>query len=346
MQQNVHDADLEPPRDGRRRAPAATADRSAADAVHLARIIGESPQIRDARARLKMHAPLGTSVLILGETGTGKGLAATVLHALSRRKGRFVHVNCATISPELADSRLFGHERGAFTSARDRRIGAVERADRGTLFLDEITELPVGLQAKLLTVLDDGCYERVGGSESRRSRFRLVAATSADVERVLGEGQLRSDLYYRIQTGIIRLPSLAARGYDVVLLARKLVERLVGEIGCVPGQLTRGAEALLLGRAWPGNIRQLRALMTTALIRAEDGLIDEALMSDIIESKHASSPDTPRWLPTLEEAVETAKREAIARALAATGGNKTAAAELLGVSPRTLYRCRQELGLE
>lgn len=340
------EAGSEPGTHGHQCEKGATAEPVAHDRIQLARIIGESPSIREAKKRLRMHAPLGTSVLLLGETGTGKGLAADVLHALSHRQGKFIHVNCATISPSLADSHLFGHERGAFTSARDRRIGAVERADRGTLFLDEITELPVELQAKLLTVLDDGSYERVGGSESRRSRFRLVAATSADIEQVLATDQLRSDLYYRIQTGIIRLPPLAARGYDVVLLAREIIKRLVGEIGCAPGQLTRGAETLLLGRMWYGNIRQLRAILTTALIRAVDGLVDETLMSEILDADQTPSPHAPRWLPTIEEAVGTAKREAIARALAATGGNKSAAAELLGISASTLYRYRQELGLE
>lgn len=312
----------------------------------LSEIVGTSRAVREIRTKLRLYAPLATSVLLLGETGTGKGLAARVLHELSGRQGDFVHVNCATVSPSLADSHLFGHERGAFTSARDRRIGAVERADGGTLFLDELTELPVELQAKLLTVLDDGCYERVGGSETRQSNFRLVAATAADLGEMLDKGTLRGDLYYRIKTALIRLPSLVRRGHDAVLLSRELVPRLVREIGCGPVALTPLAEARLLGREWPGNIRQLKGVLTSAIIHAEDGIVNEAIMDQAIGNDEESSRRPSRWLSTLDEALANAKREHILRALAATDGNKELAAKLLGISTRTLFRYRKELGIE
>lgn len=315
-------------------------------AAPLARIVGQSPAIRLAKAELSTHAPLGTSVLIVGETGTGKGLAADVLHALSRRPGECVHVNCATIVPELAESRLFGHERGAFTSAHKQHVGAIERAHEGTLFLDELTELTTQVQAKLLTVLDNGRYERLGGTSVRESRFRLVAATSADIERALATGRLRTDLYHRIRTAFIRLPPLAVRGYDVVLIARELAGRVAADVGRASFRLTQEAEAQLLGRAWDGNVRQLRNVLTTALIRAEDGLIDDKVMGMAIDTEALSPSDRSRWLPTLDEALEAAKREAIARALAAAEGNKAEAAELLGISTSTLYRYRRELGME
>lgn len=312
----------------------------------LREIVGTSRAVREIRTKLRLYAPLATSVLLLGETGTGKGLAAKVLHELSGRQGDFVHVNCATISPTLADSHLFGHERGAFTDARNRRIGAIERANRGTLFLDELTELPVELQAKLLTVLDDGRYERVGASETRQSAFRLVAATAANVDDMLEGGTLRSDLYYRIGVASIRLPSLAQRGHDAVLLSRELVPKLVREIGCGPVTLTPLAETRLLGREWPGNVRQLKGVLSSAIIHAEDGIVNETIMDRVIGRDEEGGPRPSRWLSTLDEALANAKREHILRALAATDGNKDLAASLLGISTRTLYRYRKELGID
>lgn len=341
-----HREEADPPANLDRRGEAADSERPRQEA-ELARIVGQSPAIREIKRQIRLHAPLQTSVLMLGDTGTGKGLAADVLHALSGRAGECVHRNCATIKPSLADSNLFGHEPGAFTDARGRRVGAIERADGGTLFLDELTELPGEVQAKLLTVLDDGYYERVGGSETRRSDFRLVAATAAKIDEALERGKLRADLYFRIRTSVIHLPPLADRGYDVVLLARALLDDVAAEIRLDRStpELTRSAETLLLGRSWPGNIRGLKYVLATALIRAEDGVIDEAAMGEALDANLDMSSEPSDWLPTLAEAEEIARRETIQRALAVTEGNLTKAARLLGISPSTLYRHRLKLGL-
>lgn len=312
----------------------------------LARIVGESPGIREAKRAIRMHAHFGTSVLILGATGTGKGLVAHVLHSMSQRRGEFVHINCATIQPELADSYLFGHEPGSFTGAGPRRrIGAVERANGGTLFLDEITELPLHVQAKLLTVLDDGQYEPVGGSRSKYSEFRLVVATSADLGALVEQGQFREDLYYRIQNRVIRLPDLADRGFDVVLLARALLDRISRDIGREV-TITREAEALLLRHHWRGNVRQLCSVLMEAVVQADGSLISQVTMDDVLGSNRDPKSGARKWIPTLEEVDQGAKREAIERALAATGGNKAEAARLLGISTSSLYRYRRKLGME
>lgn len=311
----------------------------------LTRIIGESPGIREAKQTLRLHACFPTSVLILGATGTGKGLAAEVLHEQSRRPGEFVLVNCATIQSDLAESQLFGHEQGSFTDAKKKRVGAVERAHQGTLFLDEITELPGRLQAKLLTVLDDGWFETVGGSKAKRSEFRLVAATSADLGELVDQRRFREDLYFRIKACTIQLPDLSDRGFDVVLLGRSLLHHISRDIGREV-RIAPGAEQLLLQRPWPGNVRQLANTLMLATVRSEDGLIDEATMDDVLDNAEESGPRSARWIPTMEEAVERARREAIERAFAATGRDLAKAARLLDISPSTLYRYRRELGME
>ena len=340
-------ADVEVPNGPRQPALAALRKASAeARQIELSRIVGESPGIREAKRAISLHAQFGTSVLILGATGTGKGLAAHVLHAMSGRRGEFVHLNCATISPELADSHLFGHEPGAFTGAGSRRrVGAIERAHGGTLFLDEITELPLHIQAKLLTVLDDGRYEPVGGSRTKYSEFRLVVATAVDLGMLVERGEFRQDLYYRIHTRMIRLPALADRGYDIALLARVFVARISHDIGREI-IIEPAAEALLFCRQWRGNVRQLYSVLMEAVVQADGSSICEVTMGDVLDGAPDSSPSGPRWIPTLDEAVDRATRETIERALAASGGNRAEAAKLLGISLSSLYRYRRELGLE
>ncbi|RMH22911.1 MAG: sigma-54-dependent Fis family transcriptional regulator [Acidobacteria bacterium] len=296
-------------------------------------IVGRHPTFRAALRLLEKVAATGATVLLTGESGTGKELFARALHALSPRAGGpFVAVNCAAIPESLMEDELFGHEKGAFTGAASRRAGRFERAAGGTLFLDEIGELTPAVQGKVLRVIEERVFERVGGSRSLAADVRLVAATNRDLAAMAADGSFRSDLYFRLDVFPIALPPLRQRASDVPLLARHLLRRASARLGRTPPALTGAAEALLEAQPWPGNVRQLANLLERALI-LEDG---PRLDAPALEALLAAAAPRP----------EEKEAERIRRALAATAGDKKAAAAQLGISYRTLQRKIRAFDLE
>ncbi|MCA9848792.1 MAG: sigma 54-interacting transcriptional regulator, partial [Dehalococcoidia bacterium] len=277
-------------------------------------------------------APHATTVLLFGDTGTGKGMLARYLHGRSPRAGRpFVELNCAGLSRELTESELFGHERGAFTGATARKLGLLEAADGGTLFLDEIGEMELAVQAKLLKVLEQWRFRRVGGVVEHDVDVRIIAATHRDLEKDAAEGRFRMDLYYRMNVFAIRLPPLSERRDDVAALARRfLEEQRRGH------RLSEEATELLLGYDWPGNVRELRNIMERAAILAPPG--GEVTLAHL-------PPLGPRGAPESTGALGAAERALIESTLRAHDGNLAAAARALGVSRGLLYRRLAKFGI-
>jgi two-component system response regulator FlrC len=296
-------------------------------------LIASDPAMAPVLQLIQRVAPTSATVLLIGESGVGKELIARCIHENSGRSRQvFVPVNCAALSPTLIESELFGHEKGAFTGAVDRHLGRFERAHGGTLFLDEIGELDANLQAKLLRVLQEKTFERVGGTRQITVDVRIIAATNRDLKRAVEEGKFREDLYYRISAFPIRIPPLRERPADILKLARFLLERSARSLGKAPPQLSPGAEQALLAYGWPGNVRELQNAMERAAI-----LCDRTVEpSDLpFEAAEASRPVTFKDI----------ERKAIEDALRANGGNRTKAAAQLGISLRTLQYRLKEYGL-
>jgi DNA-binding NtrC family response regulator len=292
-------------------------------------IVGSHRRLQSALRLLRRVAPTETTVLLLGESGTGKELFARALHALSPRKnGPFVAINCAAIPESLLENELFGHERGAFTGAHRREPGRFERARGGTLLLDEIGELPLQVQGKILRVLEERTYERVGSGEPQRAEVRLVAATNRDLQAMVEAGELRSDLYFRLSVFPLELPPLRERPSDVPPLARHLLARLAERHGLAPSELTPAAGELLAAQPWPGNVRQLANVLERAAILRPGGRLGAA---DVEEALSGAEQGDRRQL---EEALER------------SAGDKRRAAEELGISYRTLLRRVRQYDLE
>jgi two-component system response regulator FlrC len=277
---------------------------------------------------LRRVAATNTSVLFSGESGTGKEVAARTLHAWSRRAdGPFVAVNCAAMAETLLESELFGHEKGAFTGATAARRGRIELADGGTFFLDEIGEMKPDLQVKLLRVLQDRRFERVGGSRTLESDVRWVSATNRDVDSLRQSGQFRDDLYHRLAVFPIRVPPLRERKRDILPLSGTLLERISHDIGRTGLELSDEARDLILQSPWPGNIRELANALERAVILAE---------GNIIRPEHLQI-ERPVGMRSASGSLEDVERAAIEEALAASGGNRREAADRLGIGLRTLY---------
>jgi DNA-binding NtrC family response regulator len=292
-------------------------------------IVGAHRRLQAALRLLRRVAPTETTVLLLGESGTGKELFARALHAMSRRaSGPFVAVNCAAIPESLIENELFGHERGAFTGAHRREAGRFERARGGTLLLDEIGELPLPVQGKILRVLEERTYERVGGGEPQRADVRLVAATNRDLEAMVESGDFRSDLYFRLSVFPLELPPLRERASDVAPLARHLIARLAERHGLAAAELTPAALEVLAAEPWPGNVRQL---------------------ANVLERAAILHPSARLGVAEIREAMlgaEQGEKQEVEDALEQTGGDKRRAAELLGTSYRTLLRKVRQYDLE
>ncbi len=285
-------------------------------------IVGRHPRMRAALRLLEKVAPTDSTVLLTGESGTGKELFARALHALSTRGGGpFVAVNCAAIPEGLLESELFGHERGAFTGAHRRRTGRFEQAAGGTLLLDEVGELTPAVQGKVLRVLEDRSFERVGGGVTQTTDARLVAATNRDLGAMVEAGSFRSDLFYRLDVFPIELPPLRDRPSDLPALARHLLARLAARHGAAPLQLDDEAGELLAEQSWPGNVRQLANLLERAVILSERPRLTAADLRALLAPAPADD-----------------ERERLRRALREADGDKRRAAELLGVSYRTVLR--------
>jgi transcriptional regulator with GAF, ATPase, and Fis domain len=303
-------------------------------------IVGESPSLRKLLKSIRQVAATDSTVLLLGETGTGKELIARAIHQMSTRKDRpLIKVNCGAITPGLVDSELFGDERGAFTGALQRRTGRFELADKGTLFLDEIGELPLETQTRLLRVLQEQEFERVGGTQPIRVDIRLIAATNRDLAGEVEAGRFRADLYYRLNVFPASIPPLRERAGDVPLLVNHFVAQNRRKLGKPLEGGTVESMTRLAGYGWPGNIRELQNVIERACVLATSPIVDGA-------EPLAGAPGarTAGNLPTLEEA----ERDHIRRALKMTGGTihgPRGAARLLGINPNTLRSRMERLGL-
>jgi two-component system nitrogen regulation response regulator GlnG len=321
-------------------------------------LVGRSAAMVEVYKEIGRVAATEMTVLLMGESGTGKELVARAIHANSARsRGPFVTVNMAAIPRDLMESELYGHEKGSFTGAVDRRPGKFELASGGTLFLDEIGEMPVELQAKLLRVLQEREVDRVGGSRPLPVDVRIVAATNADLARSVEEGRFRRDLYYRLAVVPIRLPPLREREGDVVLLARSFLARYGEQIKGRPVDLSKDAEPLLMAHPWPGNVRELQNVIQRALLKLAGarlgakellgllpgGMAPERGVQGLVEAiLDAPEPEGGRHAAALA-AVEA---PIIAAALARTKGNQLRAAELLGMNRNTLRERMRALGMK
>jgi len=302
------------------------------------------PAMKPVVDAIEKVARTNATVLLLGESGTGKEVAARAIHALSPRASRtFMAINCAALSEQLLESELFGHEKGAFTGATERTRGRLELSDGGTFFLDEVGELKPELQAKLLRVLQERRFERVGGTRTLEVDVRWVAATNRDLRAMIDGGTFREDLYHRLAVFPIKLPPLRDRRADLLPLAHALLGRVAADLKVTRPMLTKAAEARLLAGAWRGNVRELANTLERAAILADGAAIDaEHIWLD-------DPPATSRALAAsaaLVRPLVDLERDAIAAALAQVGGNRRQAAELPGIGQRTLLDKVQKYGLE
>ncbi|MFQ5526043.1 MAG: sigma-54-dependent transcriptional regulator [Thermoanaerobaculia bacterium] len=293
-------------------------------------IVGRHPLLRAAAKLALRVAATDSTVLLTGESGTGKELFARAIHAHSARAaGPFVAVNCAALPEQLLENELFGHEKGAFTGAHKRQQGRFEAAQGGTLLLDEVGELGLGIQSKVLRVLEERAFERVGGSRTLRADVRLIAATNRRLQGMVERGTFRSDLFFRLEVFPIELPPLRERSSDVPLLVRHLLDAVCTRLQRSRLKPTAGADELLQAQAWPGNVRQLANLLERAAILSEGGSLTAADLRSLLG--HGGESD---------------RRREVEEALSATDGDKKAAAAMLGTSYRTLQRWIKDLDLE
>jgi DNA-binding NtrC family response regulator len=307
-------------------------------------LVGQSKGMQEVYRWIELAATSTAPVLIYGESGTGKELVARTIHDLSNRRNKpFVAINCAAIPETLIESELFGHERGAFTGATERRLGCFELADGGTLFLDEIAEMDNSTQAKLLRVLQEGSFRRVGGGKTEiQVDVRVVAATNRIPTDALTQGQFREDLFYRLNVFAIALPALRERKEDIPLLARTFIEEFNRQDNRQIRGLTPEAERALERYHWPGNVREVRNVVQRAVVLGGTGLIDvEHFPENVIRT---SAPPAPA--PTGVTPIREMEREMIMRALEETGQDKRRAAALLGISLKTLYNKLAKYGIQ
>ena len=304
-------------------------------------LIATSSVMMDVCNQVKRVAPSDINVLITGETGTGKEIIATNIHRLSERnEGPLVTINCAAIPENLLESELFGHEKGSFTGAHARKIGKVEAAHGGTLFLDEIGDMPLQLQAKILRFLQERRFERVGSNSPQDADVRVVSATHRDLQGMIGSGDFREDLYYRLSELDIRLPALRERGSDVLLIAEKLLQNNQGDRKL---RFNSQALAALESAEWPGNIRELENRVRRAAILAESEAVTAA---DLQLAEGTAEDDDDVVLRPLKEIRAEAERAAIALAISRTNGNISETSRILGVSRPTLYNLMNKYGIQ
>ena len=311
-------------------------------------MVGTSSLLEEARATIRKVAPTMSTVLVLGETGTGKELAARAVHSLSNRKAKpFVTVNCGAFTETLLESELFGHEKDAFTGANARKPGRVELADGGTLFLDEVGELSPAAQVRLLRVLQEKEVQRVGGTAPIKVDVRFVAATHRDLPAMVKEGKFREDLLFRLNVIPVSMPALRRRPEDIEPLAKHFLSVLGPQNGRPKAAFTTGALALISSQSWTGNVRQLQNFIERLTVLAPDGdLIDENAVKRELARLGTDSVEAPTANgDSLPERRKDAERQAVEEALKKAKGNRALAARLLGVSRRTLYNKLDSLGL-
>jgi two-component system, NtrC family, response regulator AtoC len=316
----------------------------------LENIWGDSAALHEVLDTIRQVAPSSANVLIEGESGTGKELAAHAIHNLSRRnKAKFVTVHCAALSPQLLESELFGHEKGSFTGAYERRIGRFEQANGGTIFLDEVAEIDPSTQVKLLRVMsEDRAFERVGGNQTLHADVRIIAATNKNLEQLVREGKFRDDLYFRLNVVRITMPPLRNRKEDIPILVRGFLRHFCQANEKPLVDLTSEAMDALLTYDWPGNVRELRTAIEHGVVMATGPKITlRDLPMAVRQSARAKLPDAVSAQAFGEKTspldLHETERKLIAQALAATKGNVTAAAKKLGISRRTLHRKINEM---
>lgn len=304
-------------------------------------IIGRSPVMVEVFDTIKQVATSKATVLIQGESGTGKELAAHAIHHMSPRADhKFLAVHCAALTPELLASELFGHEKGSFTGAFERRVGRFEQARGGTLFLDEIGEIDATTQVKILRVLGERTFERVGGTQTLQSDVRLIAATNRDLAKMVADGTFRDDLYFRLHVVPLTMPPLRSRKVDIPLLVESFLKESAAENGKPVRELAPEAMSALLDYDWPGNVRELRTAIEHGVVMATGSNITLRDLPTTLRPSSQAITDTPHGLDLHE--TETAL---ILRALDECRGNRTDAAEKLGISRRTLHRRLNELNI-
>jgi DNA-binding NtrC family response regulator len=310
-------------------------------------VIGESPAMREVLETVQQVAPTPATVLLLGESGTGKELIAKSIHQLSQRAQQaLVTVHCAALSPTLLESELFGHEKGAFTGAHERRIGRFEQAQGGTLFLDEIGEIDATLQIKLLRFLGERTFERVGSNKTITADVRLIAATNKNLEELVKAGSFREDLFYRLRVVEIHLPPLRERAEDIPLLAQVFLTQVAGDSGKSVIRFTPEAMDTLMRHQWPGNVRELRTAVEHAVVLCKGDKITPRDLPPWVRNPSGAPAAAPASKATTDLSVQENEKQLIVRALKQTNGNRTTAAKVLGMSRRTLYRKLAEYGLE
>ena len=328
------------------------------EAKAFGELVGQSAALRQIISQIDLVAPTDASVLILGETGTGKELVVREIHRRSRRKdGPLVRVNCASIPKDLFESEFFGHVKGAFTGAIKDRTGRFETAEGGTLFLDEIGEVPMEMQGKLLRVLQDKRYERVGDDRTRHADVRIIGATNRDLKDAVAAGRFREDLFYRLHVFPIQVPPLRERKDDIPLLAKHFVDLSVRDLKCSKPRLTRAGVVKLQAYDWPGNVRELRNVIERAVILARDGILEFDLpvtVSSPPATRFVPRPETPEGAKTEPEFLtetELQRRERDNLLVILQKANwkvkgPGGAAELLGVKPPTLLSRMNKMGLK
>jgi DNA-binding NtrC family response regulator len=332
----------------------------------LGEMVGMSPQMQEIFALLQQAGPSKACVLITGESGTGKELVARTLHTLSpRRQGPFVAINCAALPETLIESELFGHEKGSFTGASERRAGCFELAQHGTLLLDEIGEMPMLTQAKLLRILEDSKARRLGGRTEFEVDVRVVAATNKTPEEAVGGGHLREDLFYRLNVFHIHLPPLRERKEDIPAMVETLIRDMNRKHGCRVTEVSAEVLECLHRHRWPGNVRELRNVLERAVILAGAGTIEVKNLPAFLQSRPAAATGAPATAPPaapdprgtpagdadavkfqIGTTVEEAEKGLILRTLEHTRNNKTRAAEILGISLKTLHNKLKEYGAQ
>ncbi len=316
------------------------------DARHFfPEIIGESIAMRGLLSLIMKVSPTDSTVLILGESGTGKELVATSIHEHSQRKGRpFVKLNCAAIPSELLESELFGHEKGAFTGATAFKPGKFDMANGGTVFLDEIGDMPMNLQAKILRVLQEKEFYRVGGSQTIRVDVRVIASTNKNLEKMVQEGAFREDLFYRLNVFTLHLPPLRERKEDIPVLVDYFLKSLPKNV-----EISSVALQMLMGYAWPGNIRELKNTIESAAVIAETQYIEPAQLPAKITSAYSRESAQIALLPSqmsLDDRLNEIEKGFIIEALRKTGGVQSRATELLGITQRSLWHRIKKLNID
>jgi formate hydrogenlyase transcriptional activator len=309
-------------------------------------VIGDGPVLREVLRQVEVVAPTDSAVLVTGETGTGKELIARAVHRHSIRRDRtFVKLNCAAIPTGLLESELFGHEKGAFTGAVERRTGRFELADGGTLFLDEVGEIDLAMQVKILRVLEERAFERVGGSKTINVDVRLIAASNRDLKKLVKEGKFREDLFYRLSVVGVDLPPLRERRDDIPLLISTFVRECSADNGKPVREITQEAVNVLMSYDWPGNVRELRNTIEQMVVLARG---ERLTLRDVPAAIRTGADLTKISVvrPGVTMTVEEAERQLIIQALKECDGNRTRAASRIGMSRRTLHRKLKRYGLE